>query len=130
MPRKKTEEIAIVPDTPVLPVDDAGEESLSELMSEPVTEDITPEIAGSPVEESEAAPEDAPETPPKRTVRRRTTTRKKQPTEKPETLPADNTTEEPEPDTVQPWEILTVDARGEAETQEQREDIDASLPVC
>ena len=40
MPRKKTEEIAIVPDTPVLPVDDAVEESLPECMSEPVTEDI------------------------------------------------------------------------------------------
>ena len=46
MPRKKTEEIAIVPDTPVLPVDDAVEESLPELMSEPVTEDITPPNCG------------------------------------------------------------------------------------
>ena len=119
MPRKKTEEIAIVPDTPVLPADDAVEESLPELMSEPVTEDITPEIVESPAEEPEAAPE----TPPKRTVRRRTTTRKKQPAEEPETPPAEDTTEEPVPDTVQPWEILTVDARDEAETQEQREDI-------
>lgn len=123
MPRKKTEEIAIVPDTPVLPVDDAVEESLPELMSEPVTEDITPQIVESLVEEPEAAPEAAPEAPPKRTVRRRTTTRKKQPAEEPETPPAEDTTEEPESDTVQPWEILTVDARGEAETQEQREDI-------
>ena len=119
MPRKKTEEIAIVPDTPVLPADDAVEKSLPELMSEPVTEDITPEIVESPAEEPEAAPE----TPPKRTVRRRTTTRKKQPAEEPETPPAEDTTEEPVPDTVQPWEILTVDARDEAETQEQREDI-------
>lgn len=119
MPRKKTEEIAIVPDTPVLPVDDAVEESLPERMSEPVTEDITPKIVESPVEE----PEDTPETPPKRTVRRRTTTRKKQPAAEPETPPAEDATEEPEPDTVQPWEILTVDARDEAETQEQREDI-------
>ena len=68
-------------------------------------------------------PEAAPETPAKRTVRRRTTTRKKQPTEEPETPPVEDTTEEPEPDTVQPWEILTVNARDEAETQEQREDI-------
>ena len=119
MPRKKTEEIAIVPDTPVLPVDDAVEESLPEHMSEPATEDTTPEIVESPVEE----PEYTPETPPKRTVRRRTTTRKKQPAAEPETPPAEDTTEEPEPDTVQPWEILTVDARDEAETQEQREDI-------
>lgn len=119
MPRKKTEEIAIVPDTPALPVDDAVEESLPERMSEPVTEDITPKIVESPVEE----PEDTPETPPKRTVRRRTTTRKKQPAAEPETPPAEDATEEPEPDTVQPWEILTVDARDEAETQEQREDI-------
>lgn len=119
MPRKKTEEIAIVPDTPVLPVDDAVEESLPECMSEPVTEDITPKIVESPVEE----PEDTPETPPKRTVRRRTTTRKKQPAAEPETPPAEDATEEPEPDTVQPREILTVDARDEAETQEQREDI-------
>ena len=37
MPRKKTEEIAIVPDTPVLPVDDAVEKGLPELISEPVT---------------------------------------------------------------------------------------------
>lgn len=123
MPRKKTEEIAIVPDTPVLPVDDAVEKGLPELMSKPVAEDITPEIVEPPVEEPEAAPEDVPETPPKRTVRRRTTTRKKQPAEEPETPPAEDTTEEPELDTVQPWEILTVDARGEAETQEQREDI-------
>ena len=123
MPRKKTEEIAIVPDTPVLPVDDAVEKGLPELISEPVTADITPEIMEPPVEEPKAAPEDVPETPPKRTVRRRTTTRKKQPTEEPETPTAENTTEEPEPDTVQPWEILTVDARDEAETQEQREDI-------
>ena len=119
MPRKKTEEIAIVPDTPVLPVDDAVEESLPECMSEPVTEDITPKIVESPVEE----PEDTPETPPKRTVRRRTTTRKKQPAAEPETPPAEDATEEPEPDTVQPREILTVDARDEAETQEQRENI-------
>lgn len=119
MPRKKTEEIAIVPDTPVLPVDDAVEESLPELMSEPATEDITSEIVEAPVEDPEAAPE----TPAKRTVRRRTTTRKKQPTEEPETPPVEDTTEEPEPDTVQPWEILTVNARDEAETQEQREDI-------
>ena len=123
MPRKKTEEIAIVPDTPVLPVDDAVEESLPELMSESATENIAPEIMEPPVEEPEAAPEDAPEAPPKRTVRRRTATRKKQPAEEPETPPAEDTTEEPEPDTVQPREILTVDARGEAETQEQREDI-------
>ena len=119
MPRKKTEEIAIVPDAPVLPVDDAVEESLPELMSEPVTEDITPEIMEAPVEE----PEDTQETPPKRTVRRRTTTRKKQPAEEPETPPVEDTTEKPETDTVQPWEILTVDARGEAETQAQMEDI-------
>ena len=119
MPRKKTEEIAIVPDTPVLPVDDAVEKGLPELISEPVTEDITPEIMEAPVEE----PEDTQETPPKRTVRRRTTTRKKQPAEEPETPPVEDTTEKPETDTVQPWEILTVDARGEAETQEQREDI-------
>lgn len=119
MPRKKTEEIAIVPDTPVLPVDDAVEESLPELMSEPATEDITSEIVEAPVEDPEAAPE----TPAKRTVRRRTTTRKKQPTEEPETPPVEDTTEEPEPDTVQPWEILTVNARGEAETQAQMEDI-------
>lgn len=122
MPRKKTEKIAIVPDTPVLPVDDAVEESLPELMSESATEDITPEIMEPSVEEPEAAPEDVPEAPPKRTVRRRTTTRKKQPAEEPET-PTEDSAEDPEPDTVQPWEILTVDARGEAETQEQREDI-------
>lgn len=122
MPRKKTEEIAIVPDTPVLPVDDAVEESLPELMSESTTENIAPEIMEPPVEEPEAAPEDVPEAPPKRTVRRRTTTRKKQPAEEPET-PTEDSAEDPEPDTVQPWEILTVDARGEAETQEQREDI-------
>lgn len=112
MPRKKTEEIAIVPDTPVLPVDDAKEESLPEIMSESVAE-------------PETAPEDVPEAPLKRTVRRRTTTRKKQPAEEPEMLPAEGTAKgpDPEPDTVQPWEILTVDARDEAETQEQREDI-------
>ena len=119
MPRKKTEEIAIVPDTPALPVDDAVEEGLSELISEPVTADITPEIMEPPVEEPKAALEDVPETPPRRIVRRRTATRKKQSAEEPETPPAEDTTEEP----VQPWEILTVDARGEAETQEQREDI-------
>lgn len=162
MPRKKTEEIAIIPDTPVLPVDDGreqalAEENLPESMSEQVVgdaasaEDITAETVApfteetgtaqedtiqaedsavgtevpSSAEKAEIAEEDAPptETPPKRTARKRMATKKK--TDAPAELPAvDNSMQmDAAPAAIQQRDILTLDARSEAETQAQLEDI-------
>lgn len=162
MPKKKTEEIAIIPDTPVLPVDDGteqalAEENLPESMSEQVVgdaasaEDITAETVApfteetgtaqedtiqaedsavgtevpSSAENAEIAEEDAPptETPPKRTARKRMATKKK--TDAPAELPAvDNSMQmDAAPAAIQQRDILTLDARSEAETQAQLEDI-------
>ncbi len=163
MPRKKTEEIAIITDTSVLPVDDGMEQPLTEenlpgSMSEPVVEDAiaAEDIAAEPVapfagetgtaqedtipaediavgtevpfsaEKAEIVEEDAPptETPSKRTVRKRMTARKKK-ADAPAELPAaDNSVQmDAAPAAIQQRDILTLDARSEAETQAQLEDI-------
>ncbi len=163
MPRKKTEELAIIPDTLVSPVDDGteqplAEENLPESMSEPVVEDatsveditaetVTPvteqtgiaqeatipaediidgTAVSSSAEETEMLRKDAPtaETPPKRTTRKRTTVSKKKADVSAELPAADNSAQmDTVPTVIQQRDILTLDARSEAETQAQMEDI-------
>lgn len=120
MPRKKTEELAVI--TPELPsaADDAAElQPVEEHPAECAAELTAPEMQPEPTKE---------DTPPKASPKR-TTCKKAVPTEEPEPpaeeVPAEVAEAPPlsAPAAVQPWDILTLDARGEAETQAQREDI-------
>lgn len=146
MPRKKTEELAtIVPETPVLPstTEDAADQPLvgntvPENTTEPAVEEIEPveeakaESAEYPVQElstpaAGVEPENAPpaETPPKRTTRKRAAPKKApEIVDKGQKTPAEASTVQTvsEP-AIQQRDILTLDARSEAETQAQLEDI-------
>ena len=146
MPRKKTEELAtIVPETPVLPpaTKDAADQPLvgntvPENTTEPAAAEIEPveeakaESAEYPVQElstpaAGVEPENAPpaETPPKRTTRKRAAPKKApEIVDKGQKTPAEASTVQTvsEP-AIQQRDILTLDARSEAETQAQLEDI-------
>ena len=146
MPRKKTEELAIiVPETPVLPptTEDAADQPLvgntvPENTTEPAAEEIEPveeakaESAEYPVQElstpaAVVEPENAQpaETPPKRTTRKRAAPKKApEIVDKDQKTPAEASTVQTvsEP-AIQQRDILTLDARSEAETQAQLEDI-------
>lgn len=134
MPRKKTEELAVIPEAPVLPI------VPEETAEQPVTEECLPENAADPVVEDTVptesvlaepakvvtVPEDPqPSEKPKRTVRKRTAAKKTVEVEKQTTQPTEDAvaSAEPAPAAVQQRDILTLDARGEAETQAQMEDI-------
>ena len=134
MPREKTEELAVMPEAPVLPI------VPEETAEQPVTEECLPETAANPVVEDTVPTEGVldepaevvtvPEDPqhsekPKRTVRKRTAAKKTIEVEKQATPPTEDAaaSAEPAPAAVHQRDILTLDARGEAETQAQMEDI-------
>ena len=134
MPRKKTEELAVIPEAPVLPVvpeeaaeQPVAEECLPETAANPVVEDTVPTegVLDEPAEVVTVPEDPQPSEKPKRTVRKRTAAKKTVEVEKQATPPAEDAavSAEPAPAAVQQRDILTLDARGEAETQAQMEDI-------
>ena len=134
MPRKKTEELAVMPEAPALPIvpEDAAEqpvteECLPEIAADPVVEDTVPteSVLAEPAEVVTVPEDPQPSEKPKRTVRKRTAAKKTVEVEKQATPPTEDAaaSAEPAPAAVQQRDILTLDARGEAETQAQMEDI-------
>ena len=134
MPRKKTEELAVMPEAPALPVvpEEAAEqpvteECLPETAADPVVEDTVPteNVLAEPAEVVTVPEDPQPSEKPKRTVRKRTAAKKTVEVEKQATPPTEDAavSAEPAPAAVQQRDILTLDARGEAETQAQMEDI-------
>ena len=106
MPRKKTEELAVMPEAPALPV------VPEEAAEQPVTEDCLPETAANPVVEDTVptesvlaepaevvtVPEDPqPSEKPKRTVRKRTAAKKTVEVEKQATPPTEDAAASAEP---------------------------------
>lgn len=133
MPKKKTEELAVIPEAPALPAvsEDAVEQSVAEEYpqknaTDPIVEDAVPteSTLAEPVE-SEPVPEEIPPTEKtKRTVRKRAAAKEVTQTEEQKPPIVDNfVPAESVPATVHQRDILTLDARGEAETQTQLEDI-------
>lgn len=134
MPRKKTEELAVMPEAPALPVvpEEAAEqpvteECLPETAANPIVEDTVPteSVLAEPAEVVTVPEDPQPSEKPKRTVRKRTAAKKTVEVEKQATPPTEDAaaSAEPAPAAVHQRDILTLDARGEAETQAQMEDI-------
>ena len=134
MPRKKTEELAVIPEAPVLPIvpeetaeQPVTEECLPENAADPVVEDTVPTegVLDEPAEVVTVPEDPQPSEKPKRTVRKRTAAKKTVEVEKQATPPTEDAaaSAEPAPVAVHQRDILTLDARGEAETQAQMEDI-------
>ena len=128
MPRKKTEELAVIPEAPVLPIvpeetaeQPVAEECLPENAADPVVEDTVPteNVLAEPAEVVTVPEDPQPSEKPKRTVRKRTAAKKTVEVEKQATPPTEDAaaSAEPAPAAVQQRDILTLDARGEAETQ-------------
>lgn len=134
MPRKKTEELAVIPEAAALPVvpeeaaeQPVAEECLPETAADPVVEDTVPteSVLAEPAEVVTVPEDPQPSEKPKRTVRKRTAAKKTVEVEKQATPPTEDAaaSAEPAPAAVQQRDILTLDARSEAETQAQMEDI-------
>lgn len=133
MPRKKTEELAVIPEALVLPIvpedaveQPAAEEYPQENADDPIVEDTAPTegVLAEPAE-SEPVPEEIPPTEkPKRTARKRAAAKEVAQAEEQEPPIEDNSASaDPIPAVVRQRDILTLDARGEAETREQMDDV-------
>lgn len=86
MPRKKTEELAVIPEAPVLPIvpeetaeQPVAEECLPENAADPVVEDTVPteNVLAEPAEVVTVPEDPQPSEKPKRTVRKRTAAKRR-----------------------------------------------------
>ena len=99
MPRKKTEELAVMPEAPALPVvpeevaeQPVAEECLPETAADPVVEDTVPteSVLAEPAEVVTVPEDPQPSEKPKRTVRKRTAAKKTVEVEKQATPPTED----------------------------------------